>query len=280
MGKGENKFLNSIKATRITRTFPSLLLIILACSISNKWNLEIIFLGISLLLIYSFAGIQNALKDKDHEVTKETKIISFIPLFIALIISTLNIWIFIASVSWILLGIFYNTKSRKILFLDTTILGITHYFLPLFTSLVLLENSIGSSFKTAIPIYLITWFILPIKNLKETKKDEKLGYKTLTTKYKNGKEITIISFVSSIFLLIAYLYLIGTSFFYIEFIAIIYLVVLISIRTEQEKLTLKLTRLLFLIFFFILIIINTKELNFIFWGISIIILFLPNFLKK
>lgn len=280
MGKGENKFLNSIKATRITRTFPSLLLIILACSISNKWNLEIIFLGISLLLIYSFAGIQNALKDKDHEVTKETKIISFIPLFIALIISTLNIWIFIASVSWILLGIFYNTKSRKILFLDTTILGITHYFLPLFTSLVLLENSIGSSFKTAIPIYLITWFILPIKNLKETKKDEKLGYKTLTTKYKNGKEITIISFVSSIFLLIAYLYSIGTSFFYIEFIAIIYLVVLISIRTEQEKLTLKLTRLLFLIFFFILIIINTKELNFIFWGISIIILFLPNFLKK
>jgi hypothetical protein len=180
MKRGES-LINLFKSARIERTFPSISLIIFACALMGKITKEIYLLTICLILLYAPGGILNALKDKDYALPKYSKIVVYILPLIALIISFGNPKVFLASLIWILLGFAYNLFSRKILLADTSIMGITHYFVPVFFTLWILGKDLIPSMEISILIYFTFWLIIPLKNLNGIKKDKSLGYKTLTT---------------------------------------------------------------------------------------------------
>jgi 4-hydroxybenzoate polyprenyltransferase len=203
--KGGKKFINLFRSARIERTFPSISLIIFACAISEKINKEIYLLSLCLILLYASGGILNAIKDKDYELPPYSKIIIYILPIITLIISLNNSKIFLASLIWVIFGFAYNLTSRKILLADTSIMSLTHYFIPVFFSLWILGMNIMPAIEISTLIYATFWLIIPLKNLNGINKDKKLGYKTLTTLSKQGKKITIILYYLS-FILISYFY--------------------------------------------------------------------------
>lgn len=239
---------NLIKATRINRTLPSILLIVLAISIKKQINPEIFLLGIILILIYSAGGIQNALKDRDFELNKKAKYAPTLLLLIATIISIQNTHLFIANLSWITLSLIYNFKSRKILLLDTTIMSITHYTIPFLFALLILGETLTKSLELSIPIYLIFWLITPTKNLKETEKDKSLEYKTIATEFKNAHKITIIlTFLSLIPILSLKFFLKLPNFFFLVFpnIILFFLIIHIQFQRIETKKALRTTRIFF-----------------------------------
>lgn len=239
---------NLLKATRINRTIPSLLLIILTTIITQKFSINTFLLGIILILIYSSGGLQNAINDKDFKLNKNTKYIIIILILTATIISLNNKYLIFTTTLWITLSLLYNFTSRKRLLLDTTILCITHYFIPTFFSLLLLNQKITQSLKISIPIYLIFWFITPTKNLKETKKDKLLNYKTIATQFKNGKKITLILLnLSLIPIILTYFILDIQKYIFLTIPNIIIFLSILNIlfTKNQEKKALKTTRLFF-----------------------------------
>lgn len=253
------------------------MLIMLAIAITNKINLEIILFATSMILIYSSAGIQNAIKDKDIFPKKSQKIISAIPIIIAITISFQNIILLISTSLWIILGIAYNTTSRRILFADTTIIAITHYLMPITFSLLLLGKDLYYSLEIGIIFFSLFWFILPIKNLKEIQKDKKLNYKTLPTFLKNGKTITTIS---SIFFMIILMFLqisIEVNIILITTTILLYFTGVKLIKTNEKK-SLEVFRLLF-IFSIFTIITKTNNNSVIFYSSIIPILFSSKILK-
>ncbi|HKL23603.1 MAG TPA: hypothetical protein VJ895_02525, partial [Candidatus Nanoarchaeia archaeon] len=171
--KRRESLINLFKSVRIERTFPSISLIIFACALMGKITKEIYLLTICLVLLYAPGGILNALKDEDYILPKYSKIVVYILPLIALIISFENTTLFLASISWIIFGYIYNVFSRKILFLDNTLICITHHFIPVFFSLIILGETIKNSFFIGTYIYLVFWFLAPIKNLNGIEKDKK-----------------------------------------------------------------------------------------------------------
>lgn len=239
---------NLLKATRINRTIPSLLLITLTAIITQKINLNIFLLGIILILIYSSGGLQNVIKDKDFKLNKNTKFIIIALILTAITISFNNKYLIISTVLWIILSLLYNFTSRKILLLDTTILCITHYFIPTFFSLLMLNQGITQSLKISIPIYLIFWFITPTKNLKEIRKDKLLKYRTIPTQFKNGKTITLIILnITIIPIILTYFILDISNYILLTIPNIILFLSILNILfiKNQEKKALKTTRLFF-----------------------------------
>ena len=253
------KILRMIKESRIERTFPSIMMILFSLAIIGRFDKDIIFLTLSMVLIYSSAGIHNSIKDKNLMISDRYRYIYIIPIMIALIISIQNIILIIASLLWIILGLSYNTISRKILLADSIILSITHYAIPTIFSLLLLGESIQGSLRFGTIFFLTFMFVTPVKNLKETDEDKKLDYRTLPTIFKNGKELTIIS--SLFFMIISII--IQASFNVNIILIIISFILYISgiklIIDSYEKKSLKIFRLLFIFFIFSLI--TTTENN-------------------
>lgn len=265
--------LTIFKSMRTTRIFPTLMLILLAIGITDKFKIEILILSLILILGYSSAGIYNAIKDKDINSSKKSKIYSIILIIIALTISIPFPKILIASIFLLSLNIIYHTISRKKLLLDTTILSITHYFIPLFISLIILGTNKILSLKISLLTYSFFWLITPIKNLKNITNDEKLGYKSLPM-LKGGRTITYLMFFSSLVLIISILILIHTKLSAIIIIIILYIIITILLTRKKEKTALLITRITFLIIIFSTIITITNNKTIQLLGINIILLFL------
>ncbi|MDA3836519.1 MAG: UbiA family prenyltransferase [Nanoarchaeota archaeon] len=251
--KGDSELYKIIKSTRILRTIPSILLILLGFIIAKNQEPALIILAICLILIYSAGSIQNAIKDQDFPISKKTKIIAITFVITAIILSLKNYLLLVATLSWILLGFIYNTLSRKILLADTTIMSITHYFIPIFCSLLISGANIIYSLKISGTICLIFWLITPSKNLKETDKDAELKYKTLPTTKKNGATITRVLLWLSLPAMIIPFFILNLHNVYLQIIPISALLYGISIRYFQLKkekramITIRISMILFLI---------------------------------
>jgi 4-hydroxybenzoate polyprenyltransferase len=179
------------------------MVMMLPTAFANGINKEVFLLGICCVLVYSVAGIHNAIRDKDYVVPKYAKKIMLIVLATAMIIALSDYIIFLTVLAWIILGFLYNTVSRYVLFGDSTILAITHYTLPCFSAALLLDLNFKLTFTLTGFMFVTFWFLMHSKNLKDTSDDKKRGYKTLTTLYKHGKSISItllvIGFLSMFF---------------------------------------------------------------------------------
>jgi len=281
--KGGDKIKNLFLATRIERSFPLISLVIFSCAFMGKINKEIYLLSICLVLLYSAGGILNALKDKDYELPKYTKGILFIFLIIVLFISTKSQKILLASIAWIVIGITYNLFSRKILLADTTLMGITHYFIPMFFSLLILGEKINISFEISTIIYLTYWLIIPLKNLNDMKKDKNLGYITLPTVSKHGSKITILLYYLSFILIISlYKFLQLNKLYLIMLIplGIMYLITGKLLSFKNKAYSIPITRLTMVIFTTALTIGSTLNKNFIMSQILFVIFFTLAFIKK
>jgi len=255
-------FIVLLKATRVYRTLPVLMVIMVSAAFANIINKEIIVLGISCILVYAAAAMHNAIRDKDYKLPQYSKKVMFILLFAAVILSLSNYVILFTVITWIFLGFIYNTIARSILFGDTTILSITHFALPSFSSSILL----GLDFRLTILLsgffFLLAWFITQTKNLKDTQEDKNRNYTTLTTKFLNG------SFITKIFLFISFAFMVGSYFLFnltIKFIGIlsvIFLLIIVAMRkinNNGEKQGLSILRLVILIFMLGLIIEKTSN---------------------
>ncbi len=282
MGKSENKFLNLIKSTRINRIFPTISLILFGAALANKINLDILILSTCSILLYASGGILNAIKDKDYVLPKYSKIITIILPIITILISLQNKIILFATISWIIIGFLYNMASRKILFLDNTLICITHHFIPVFFSLILLGMNIKNSLFIGTYVYLVFWFLAPIKNLNGIEKDKKLGYKTIPSTYLRGKEITLFLYYISFILMIPAYFIFKLNPIYLILLCVLFLLFLITKKIIQRKnyaAMLGIARLVISLFGFAMSISLTTNLKIILPGAFIIIFFFVALIK-
>lgn len=217
--KKSTDLLNFLKSMRTYRVLLTLLVMLVSASFANFINLELILLGVVATIIYSAAGTLNAIEDKDHNLPKYSKKVAFIMLIIALVISIYDKIIFLTAFISVLLGFLYNTLSRKVLFGDISIMGITHYALPSISASILLGLDTRLTITLGIYFYVISWFIMHTKNLRGVIQDKKRGYSTPATKFKRGEFIINLFVVISILLMFA-------GYFLFEF-PLIFLIILI-----------------------------------------------------
>lgn len=261
------EIINILKATRIYRTIPVLMIILIPAAFSNILNTKLFILGLCCVLVYASAGIHNAIKDKDYDLPKYSSRIIIFLLIGAIIISLFNYIIFLTVLLWIFLGYIYNTFSRYVLFGDTSIIAFTHFSLPLFSSSLLLGLNYNLAFKLSIIFFIIAWFITQTKNLKDTKEDKKREYVTLTTRFQNGILITkILLFISFVFMIIS-TFIFDLNYKITFSFVLMILILIFSFKKINNKQTLKLLRLVMLIF--ILGIIFDKTSNYLIITFSI-----------
>jgi len=98
------------------------------------------------VLIYSAAGIHNAIRDKDYNLPKNSNWTILLFLASGILISLFNKIIFFTAIAAIILGLIYNTISRYILFGDSSVLAITHYTLPCFSCSLLVGINLRFAF--------------------------------------------------------------------------------------------------------------------------------------
>jgi len=238
----------------------------------NKITKEVILLAITGIMLYAAASIHNAIRDSDYQLPKYSRYTILFLIFVALSISVLNPVILITALLWVLLGFFYNTVARFILFGDATVLAITHFFLPSLSASILLGLEFKFTLQLAAFMFFTFWFIIHSKNLKDTLNDKKRGYKTLTTMTKNGKRIAIIFLgISFAFMLVAY-FLFNLTKLYWVFLSIIYIlgpIAIIHIIKNKEDFAVLLIRGVMLLFLFGLIISKAIDIRIVLFALSL-----------
>ena len=271
---GKNYFLNLLKATRIKRTLLILIVMLIPAAYSNKFPLTFLYLGLTAVLIYSAAGIQNAYKDKDYRLSLHSKKIVLVIVLIALLLASLNKIVLITAIIAIFLGYIYNTVSRYVIFGDTFIAGLTHFVLPITASSLLVGLNISTAFSLSVLFYVLALCVGPTTNLKDISEDKKRGYKTLVNSVKNPRTIAIILLHFS-FIIIIFIYLfLGVKGLNLLFLIPAFLLELATVKliyTNQLKNALNLMRFYLITSFVLLIIILTFNKYIIFSSLFVLV---------
>lgn len=267
-----SKLRSLIKAARIYRTLPVLMVMMVSVAFANYFTKSIMYLALTCVLIYAAAGLHNAIKDKDYILPNYSKFVIIFLVVITIIISLQDLIVFFTGIAWIFLGLIYNTITRRVLFGDATILSVTHFALPSFSSSLLLGIDKSFALTLAGFMFITTWFIIHSKNLKDTMDDKKRGYRTLTTIIKSGKTITIILlWFSFIPMLFAYfLFNLTTIYLLILFfIFILGLIITKNILKSKEDFALKLARVIVMLFLFGLIASKAVDIKIVFFALCL-----------
>jgi 4-hydroxybenzoate polyprenyltransferase len=283
MDKKGEKFFTLLKATRAYRVLPTLMVILVSASFANFINKEIILLGLVATLIYSASGIHNALKDKDYFLPEYSRKAILVLLSIALILSLSNKIIFFTAVVAIFLGIIYNTISRKILLGDSTVLAITHYALPCFSASLLLGLDMKLIWLLTGSLFLIGWFIIPSKNLKDLIGDKKRKYVTLPVKFSKGTSITKLFVIISFIFMFIFYFLFDLSNIFILFLIVLFFLLMGTLKQINKKnylCALNLLRFAVLIFMFGIILGNLFNLHIFLSSLSILFLYLIYYFSR
>lgn len=254
-------FLDILKPLRLERSLIPLSSIMIIVGFANKINLEIFILMICCILMYASGGIINAKIDKDYKINYFTPIILTI-LITSIIISFSNKIIFITVLLSFLLGFIYNKFSRKILFGDSIILALTHSTLPIISASLLLNLDKILIVYIANFMFLAIILVTPMKNLNGIDEDKKRGYKTLMTKYKNGKKIT--NFLLDIYFILLFLayfiFQLGNKFLFIFiFIFLIKGLMNYFILENKEVHAYRLVKLVIILFSFAIVFDKTTQ---------------------
>jgi hypothetical protein len=274
--KKENKFLELVKATRIERSLIPLSSIMLVIGFANKINYEIFILSICCIFGYSIGGIFNAKTDKDFKIKNPNKIIIVLSV-ILIILSLFNKIIFLTVLASLLLNVIYNKYSRFILFGDSIILSLTHSTLPIVSAALLLNLNLKLTTTIASFMFFSMFLIIPMKNLNRIKEDKKNKYKTLLTKYKNGKKLTNFLFqIYFVFIILAYFIFNLNYIFLIGIIPIFILKTIIdyNLNNKKEIFAYELSRFLVILFIFFIVYSKTSNIRLIILNSSLIFLYL------
>lgn len=193
--------LNVLKATRLHRTLTVLGTLMIPVAFANKVNMDVIFLCLSLVILYAAVGIQNARKDNDYFLPKYSEKIILVLVVLSFLVSLKNLTNFVIVLTTFLMGLFYNFYSRYILFMDVTTVATTHHALPMVGASLLLGVDLYLTFKLTLFIYAVCWLFIHIKNLKDRDEDKKRNYKTIATEFRNYKKLSLIFLEASFVLM-------------------------------------------------------------------------------
>jgi 4-hydroxybenzoate polyprenyltransferase len=272
-----------LKSTRIYRTLQILMAMMVPTAFANAINKEIMLLGLCCVLGYSVIGIHNAIRDKDYLVPKYAKKVMWIILTILVLLSLSNWIIFLTVLAWMILGYIYNTASRFVLFGDSTVLAITHYTLPCFSSALLLGLNTSLTLTLSTFMFVTFWFLMHSKNLKDTKDDKERGYRTLTTMFNHGVLVSILLVVIG-FLLMFYAYFLFdlTNRYWIIFTIVVFLQVsaISLIMKDKGQWAVKVIRMLMMLFLLGIIVDKSSNLNVLIIPFCLFFTYLMLFLTK
>ncbi|PIO06867.1 hypothetical protein COT47_02430 [Candidatus Woesearchaeota archaeon CG08_land_8_20_14_0_20_43_7] len=240
--------LDIAKATRVERTMPVIATIMIPLTYAKSFSVDMVILVVCCVLTYMAFGLHNAYRDNDFTLPKYSYLLSFALLGSSIFLSVYNEKILILNFLWVLLGLIYNTISRRILFADITILVFTHHVLPaLFAGWILgLQKSriLGYS----IVIFFVFWFLIQIKNLKGTIEDKERGYATPATIFQNGRRfIQLFREFGFVMMLIPYFFFDAGIVFILSLLAINCVKFVCDSILSIEK-NLKITRVLAVVF--------------------------------
>lgn len=273
--RDKNNFLNILKAFRLERPLIPLSSIMLVVAFANKVTIGIIVLMICCILMYAVGGLINAKIDHDYKV-KNSYLIIFSIFAITLILSLYHYIIFLTVLLSLLLGFIYSKYSRFLLFGDSIILGLTHSTLPIISAALLLSLNSELTFKLAGFMFFAIALVAPMKNLKGVKEDKKRGYKTLMTKYKDGKKITNL-------LLNLYLLLLFLAYFIFnlnkKFLLIFSILLMLGffinylMANKKEVQAYRLVRLVIILFSFAIVFSQTSNLKIILLSFSLVFVY-------
>ncbi|MBT4375941.1 UbiA family prenyltransferase [archaeon] len=202
-------------------------------------------------------------------------------ILIAIILSLQNKILIITTLAWIALSFLYNKKSRKILFADSIILSITHSLLPILSTAFIL-GIFHKTFPIAVFVFLSMNLIIPMKNLNGIQEDLKRKYKTLPTKFQNGRTITIFLFNLYSILIILSLFLFNLNpniLILFSIIFLFHLLVNYLLKTKQDYLAYTIARFI-VILFNLTIILSISTNKIILLGISLIAITYSAYLIK
>jgi len=278
----KKEILNFLKATRIERSLMPLSFIMIAVAFANKITLDIFFLMICCVLMYTVGGLINAKTDKDFKFKKANLAIITL-LSISIVLSLYNHIIFLAVIASLFMGFVYSKFFRFFLFGDSIALSITHVIIPVLSSSLIL-NLDTKIFLPIIPLAAIPFILIaPMKNLRGIKEDKKRKYKTLMTTCKNGKEITHI-------LLSLYFIAIFSAYFLLDlgnrFLSIVLMLFLIKVfmdhymNTKKEIVAYGLVRLVIITLPFAFVFDKSSNITFIIMSFSFIFIYFLYFFFK
>ncbi len=274
-------FINVIKATRVYRILPVLMIIFVSAAFAEKLSINLFYLALTCFMIYSAAGLHNAMRDKDYKLPKSSRYFIFFFASLGILISLQNHIVLLTSILWIGLGFVYNTVARKILLGDSIVLAITHFALPSLSSSLILGIDMSTALRLTMIFFLIGFLITQTKNLKDTKEDKERDYATLTTRLRNGRLITLFFlFLSYTAMSFSYiLFGLGQGFIFVMlFVFLIMLISLFLLTKKMEKASLNLLRVAFMVFMLGLMIHKTSEQIILSLGEAILIFYLSLFI--
>jgi 4-hydroxybenzoate polyprenyltransferase len=254
--------LSLLKATRVHRTLTGLGTLMIPVAFANRITLEVIVLCLALIILYAAVGIQNAKKDKDYDLPSYTNTVTFGLILLSFIISSYNMIIFSTTSIIFLLGLFYNFFSRYILLMDITTVTATHHLIPMVGASFLLDLDTIITLKLGLFIYATYWLFINIKNLKDRDDDQKRGYRTIATEFKEYKMITLALFELSFFFMFISYFLFGFGLSYLFFLlalyAIKYMITKNVLSNNMEK---ALNQLRFMSIFYVFAIVVQKAVS-------------------
>ena len=236
--------------------------ILVPAGFADYLPLELIIMGFSAILIYSAAGIHNAMKDGDYVLPDYSKKVVLLLLAFGIVVSLFNYLIFLTALTSIILGYLYNTVSRFVLLGDSTVLAVTHFALPSFSSSIILDLPFGLAMNLSMILFFVAWFIIPTKNLKDTEEDKNRNYVTLTTRFNSGVFITKSFLIISFLIMSSSFHIFGLSYNFVLLLLVnlmIIMIALISINSNHEKQGLCILRITMLIFMLGLIIEKSSD---------------------
>jgi len=245
MKKRDNFFGNLLKSMRIDRTLHIIAMMLIPIAFANFITKEVVILAAVCFLLYSSFSIHNAVKDHDFRLRNSARYFSILLIVVALILSFSSKVILFTAFIWIILGWYYNTISRRHLFLDIFILAITHFSLPVFSAGLLLGLDLKLNFVLTGMMFFIFGFITNVKNLVKIKEDRERGYKTIGTRFENPADLVKIFFEIGFILMLTlyFIFNLGNSFLVVLIgILILKIFVFLSLDLKKYKLGLKISR--------------------------------------
>lgn len=257
-------FYNILKATRVHRTLTGLGTLMIPIAFANKVNLNVVFLCLSLIILYAAVGVQNAKKDNDYELPGYVNLVVYGLVITAFLFSLKHIIIFSTTLTILVLGLIYNFISRYVLLLDVTVVTATHHSLPMLATSLLLNLNMKLIIILCTYIYFVYWLFIHIKNLKDKEDDKNRGYKTIATEFKNGRKITLILFEISFLLMVAGYFLFKFNPIYLISLLILFFMkqsIKRNILKNNEEKALDYLRFVSVVFVYSIVLQKITELN-------------------
>jgi hypothetical protein len=190
-----------IKASRIQRSLFAVGTVCLTMAFSRGFDWLILVLAGNAALLYAVGGLVNAKRDGDYELGD---IMPAIAAFMAvpLLTSLYHPVIAVSTALWLLFGYVYNFISRKVVLLDSVVLGFTHVIIPGISAALILDIALSAYLPILLSVAASYAGVVSIKNVKQKVEDARRGYATLANSCRYGILYTMALYSAAVLLMI------------------------------------------------------------------------------